>query len=51
VDEKRPICFQGAVMPKTQAPKQDQRSRRLAAALKRNIARRKAAPLAKADKK
>jgi hypothetical protein len=38
-------------MSKQQPPKQDARRQRLAAALKRNITRRKAAQSAKTDKK
>ena len=45
------FCFQARAMSKKQSPKQDARSQRLAAALKRNITRRKAAQSAKTDKK
>ena len=51
VDRAMQFCFQALPMAKTQPPNQDARRRRLAAALKRNIARRKAAQPAKTDKK
>jgi len=51
VDEAKRFCFQASVMAKKQPPKQDLRAERLAAALKRNIARRKAATGAKTEKK